>query len=365
MTRSVVADGRTFLYMYTAADERIVAVESLSDGGQLVTWTPRGFGNELLSVWNGETWKEDEIWRGSSLVGLLTPAGKRHYSLDHLGSPRVVTNDSGTLIGTQKFSPFGSGGAVDSGALQFTGHERDRANLGGGTVNLPDYAHARLLDTDGGRFLSVDPSRDSAEFGRPQSWNRYSYALNNPLKYVDPDGRDWEFARALTGRYERTVAHLRRATELVQSARIIRPAPEIKLAAAGIKFGPATVLGKIALAGKYDRPTQTGQVTIAGTFTLGTTTVGGEVGVKATKTHDGLDFQPHGDKKVEVGGATTGSGEATLTIGFKGVGAELGVNYDKVGDAILEVGRGVSAAVVNDATSHEQQIEDERKNPPQ
>lgn len=151
----------------------------------------------------------------------------------------------------------------------------------------------------------------------------------------------------------------------MQSARIIRPAPEVKLAATGVKFGPATVQGKIALAGKYDKPTQTGQVTIAGTFTLGTATGGGEVGVKVTKTEDALDFQAHGDKKLEMGSATAGSGEATVTVGFYGVGAEIGVNYDKVGQAILEVGRGISAAVVNDATSHEQQLDDERKKPPQ
>lgn len=28
----------------------------------------------------------------------------------------------------------------------------------------------------------------SAHIGNPQSWNRYTYALNNPLKYVDPTG---------------------------------------------------------------------------------------------------------------------------------------------------------------------------------
>lgn len=30
----------------------------------------------------------------------------------------------------------------------------------------------------------------SAHAGDPQSWNRYTYALNNPLKYVDPEGME-------------------------------------------------------------------------------------------------------------------------------------------------------------------------------
>ena len=42
-----------------------------------------------------------------------------------------------------------------------------------------------------GRFTSVDPAAASARAATPQSWNRYSYALNNPLFYVDPTGEDW------------------------------------------------------------------------------------------------------------------------------------------------------------------------------
>lgn len=188
MPAVVAAGGRTFVYLYTADDERVAAVERFANGTNQTTSTLRGFGNQLLSVRNGDTWKEDQIWRGSSLAGFLTPSGKRHYGLDHLGSPRVITTDTGTLLGTQTFTPFGEGGASDSGALQFTGHERDRANLGGGVVDLPDYAHARLLDTKAGRFLSVDPG-DSEKLSAPQTWNRYVYANNNPLKFLDPNGK--------------------------------------------------------------------------------------------------------------------------------------------------------------------------------
>jgi len=46
----------------------------------------------------------------------------------------------------------------------------------------------RHYDPKMGRFLSVDPAMDSAMLELPQSWNRYSYALNNPMKYTDPFG---------------------------------------------------------------------------------------------------------------------------------------------------------------------------------
>ena len=191
MTTSISAGGRTFQYLYTADDERVAAVESLAAGGYKTTWTLRGLSNELLTVLDGETWKEDRIWRGSTVVGFNTPAGKRHQSVDHLGTPRVITDDAGNIVGgIQHFTPFGDGGSLDAGALQFTGHERDRALLAGGTTALPDYMHARYYDVGAGRFLSVDPVLDvKRALKSPQMWNRYSYVTNNPLNRIDPDGR--------------------------------------------------------------------------------------------------------------------------------------------------------------------------------
>jgi RHS repeat-associated protein len=64
----------------------------------------------------------------------------------------------------------------------FTGKERDTE------TNL-DYFGARYLSAAQGRFTSVDPTLESAKPGHPQTWNRYTYALNNPLRYIDPDGQ--------------------------------------------------------------------------------------------------------------------------------------------------------------------------------
>jgi RHS repeat-associated protein len=66
----------------------------------------------------------------------------------------------------------------------FTGHERD-AETG------LDYFGARYYRPQVGRFTTVDPELNVKEaLVDPQRWNRYAYAKNNPLKYVDPDGRN-------------------------------------------------------------------------------------------------------------------------------------------------------------------------------
>lgn len=46
--------------------------------------------------------------------------------------------------------------------------------------------NARLYDPVIGRFLSPDPQLQ--EPYSSQNYNRYSYCLNNPLKYNDPNG---------------------------------------------------------------------------------------------------------------------------------------------------------------------------------
>jgi hypothetical protein len=51
--------------------------------------------------------------------------------------------------------------------------------------------HARFNSPLTGRFLATDPVGGKA--GAPQSWNRYSYARANPLKFVDPNGEDVVF----------------------------------------------------------------------------------------------------------------------------------------------------------------------------
>jgi RHS repeat-associated protein len=70
-----------------------------------------------------------------------------------------------------------------------TGKERD-------TESGNDYFGARYFGSSMGRFLSPDPfipfnlktDEFQAWIANPQHWNKYAYALNNPLKYTDPTG---------------------------------------------------------------------------------------------------------------------------------------------------------------------------------
>jgi RHS repeat-associated protein len=64
---------------------------------------------------------------------------------------------------------------------KFTGKERDAES------GLDNFG-ARYMSSQYGRFMTPDPSNLSVDFWLPQTWNRYSYALNNPLTVVDRNG---------------------------------------------------------------------------------------------------------------------------------------------------------------------------------
>lgn len=56
-----------------------------------------------------------------------------------------------------------------------------------------DYFGARYYGSTQGRFIGVDPLLSSASIYDPQTWNRYTYALDNPVRYVDPLGLyEWD-----------------------------------------------------------------------------------------------------------------------------------------------------------------------------
>ncbi|MCA2968810.1 MAG: RHS repeat-associated core domain-containing protein [Acidobacteriaceae bacterium] len=75
--------------------------------------------------------------------------------------------------------------AYDYGAPAglFTGKERD-AETG------LDYFGARYFSGAQGRFTSPDAPGADQWTVNPQSWNLYGYVRNNPLRFVDPRGRE-------------------------------------------------------------------------------------------------------------------------------------------------------------------------------
>ena len=111
------------------------------------------------------------------------------YGDDMLGTSRTIFTSAGVLCYDADFYPFGGERPYTNTCAQnykFTGKERDAES------GLDNFG-ARYFGSSMGRFTSADPLLSSGNPGTPQTWNRYAYALNNPLRIVDPTGLwDWD-----------------------------------------------------------------------------------------------------------------------------------------------------------------------------
>jgi RHS repeat-associated protein len=131
-----------------------------------------------------------EIAEYSTVVASSNEAKVNYLTADHLGSPRINTDQNGTVTARHDYMPFGEEigniGGRNSGSdavrKQFTGYERDiESDL--------DFAENRYYNFNHGRFTSVDPIPITKErLLDPQAINLYVYTRNNPLTYVDPTG---------------------------------------------------------------------------------------------------------------------------------------------------------------------------------
>ncbi|MBI2851987.1 MAG: RHS repeat-associated core domain-containing protein [Chloroflexi bacterium] len=99
---------------------------------------------------------------------------------DHLTGTSVMSDSNGASLGAMLYAPYGSirSGSVPTD-IKFTGQRLDGTGL--------YYYGARYYDAGIGRFIS--PDSIVQDFSNPQTFNRYSYVVNNPLKHVDPTGR--------------------------------------------------------------------------------------------------------------------------------------------------------------------------------
>jgi len=172
---------------------------SATKSGTSVTYTYDALGRKMRSVgaqFPGQT--RDYVgafeYTGGMLDRIHTEAGyitmsgavpTYHYYLrDHLGNVRSVLTPSGssfTVIEQQDYYPYGMRKSL-AGPTQnlylYNGKEI-QGELGG----QYDFG-ARMLDPVIGRWNVVDPLAEVMP-----SWSPYAYGFDNPIRFIDPDGR--------------------------------------------------------------------------------------------------------------------------------------------------------------------------------
>ncbi len=129
-----------------------------------------------------------------SLPSILAAEEVLYYHTDNFGTPMAMTDASGKVVWRADELPFGEEYQTEElparNDRRFLGKELDRET---GLICMG----ARYLDPKSGRFTQPDPvglvdpatGKVSQEMlANPQRQNRYIYGLNNPYKYIDPEG---------------------------------------------------------------------------------------------------------------------------------------------------------------------------------
>ena len=125
--------------------------------------------------------------------GRLTPNGAMLYVTDYLGSVRVVVNGAtGAIYKASDYSPYGE--QSDAESMQtastpawitlrdaYTGQEDQHPDFGTGYTNFGARQYSPALR----RWMTTDPLSEKYYGISP-----YAFCNDNPLRYVDPDGRD-------------------------------------------------------------------------------------------------------------------------------------------------------------------------------
>lgn len=154
-------------------------------------------GNYEKQIINGITRELHYIEGGNGLCAIIVKESGIYNTYivytDHLGSLNTLTNASGsTIVAEQNFDAWGRTRNPNNWS-QYTSNNSNPEWLYRGYTGhemLPTFSlinmNGRMYDPAVGRMLSPD-NYVPTPYGT-QGYNRYNYALNNPLKYTDPDG---------------------------------------------------------------------------------------------------------------------------------------------------------------------------------
>jgi RHS repeat-associated protein len=127
---------------------------------------------------------------------------------DHLGNIRAMVNSNRDIVMSRDYYPFGEEyEAIGEKTLyDFSGKEKD-------DISQDHYFGARYYDAKIGRFLTVDPKHK-----KMPDYSPYVYAFNNPLIFVDPDGKETtttvQFFYRYNGNHSHTVTKITTITQI-------------------------------------------------------------------------------------------------------------------------------------------------------
>ncbi|MDH6310480.1 RHS repeat-associated protein [Dysgonomonas sp. PFB1-18] len=188
--KNIETSGKSY-YTYTASGVKLrtVHLNSTDVGYTPVLGSTSGdanFDKRITTDYVGNIIYEQDALKRILIDGGYIESGLYYFYVnDHLGNNRVVVGSDGQRKQQNHYYPFGMTFAdnpnLTAQPYKYNGKELDRKH----GLNMYDYS-ARHYDPALGRFSTVDPLAE-----KYYSWSPYNYVGNNPIRRVDPDGKDW------------------------------------------------------------------------------------------------------------------------------------------------------------------------------
>ena len=175
-SRITYSDGRMAEYVYSAAGEKLST--TYTNGS---TTTSNLYCGNL--IYENNVLKQILVDGGYITFSGSTP--QYHFYLkDHLGNNRVVASANGTVEQVNHYYPygglFGESTNGDHQRFKYNGKELDRMN----GLDWLDYG-ARHMDAARGLWSAMDPMAE-----KYYSISPYAYCAGNPIRLVDPNGKE-------------------------------------------------------------------------------------------------------------------------------------------------------------------------------
>ena len=193
---SSIIEGENELFFTYGTSNQRVKTEYYDNDIQKIKYFAGNYEQEII---NGNTRELHYIAGPMGLAAIYVKnngTDSMYYThTDHLGSITEITDNTGTLLQRMQYDAWGKRSFITNNIginnflfdRGYTGHEHlDQFAL----INM----NGRLYDPILGRMLSPDNYVQNAT--STQGFNRYSYCLNNPMVYTDPDG---QFANIIFG----------------------------------------------------------------------------------------------------------------------------------------------------------------------
>jgi len=168
----------TATFLYNGDGQRVMSTEGVTKTVYIGNYFEWQFTSEPISGT-----MTTYYFAGATRVAMREDGDNPNWLLgDHLGSTSVVANYDGSLYSRQGYKPWGETRFVvgqTTTDYQFTGQLNDSY------INLYWYS-SRYYDASIGRFSQ--PDTFVPDPGNPKTFDRFAYANNNPVKFIDPSG---------------------------------------------------------------------------------------------------------------------------------------------------------------------------------